>query len=70
MTSRLSSSAKKSRIVAPSGTVAQRKSAASAAMGRVTTRSAITGRFVTNAAASRMPSKTTTERSGRSTRTK
>ncbi|TCK63130.1 hypothetical protein EDF27_2796 [Curtobacterium sp. PhB136] len=41
MASRLRNSAKRSRTVAPSGTVAQRKPAASAAMGRVTTKSAM-----------------------------
>ncbi|WP_423921334.1 hypothetical protein ACPEEZ_00575 [Frigoribacterium sp. 2-23] len=70
MASRLSSSAKRSRVVAPSGTVAQRKTAASAAMGSVVTKSAITGRVVTKSVAGSTSSKSVTAGSGRSARTK
>lgn len=50
---RLSSSAKASRIVLPTGTVSERRTAASAASGRIVTRVAASGQFTTSSSTSR-----------------
>ncbi|WP_146077304.1 hypothetical protein [Rathayibacter tritici] len=50
---RLSSSAKASRIVAPTGTVSERRTAASVASGRIVIRAAMSGHITSSSSTSR-----------------
>lgn len=61
---KLSAAQKAARTVPARAGVADKNEAVKAATGRVTTRSAITGKYVTKAAVARHPRTTVTEKSG------